>query len=92
MSVMVYFLLKDDLPKLLSGEELPLINGEYRAFQLSILDGLTNGDVIKALFPDIKMWGESEKTLDYSLGGMVHRVLKSWWDAPYKIKPEEEVK
>ena len=82
--VMTYLILKNDLPKLLKGEELPLENGDYRAFQLSILDGLTNGDVVKILFPEIKMWGESENTLDYSLGGMVHRVLKSWWNAPYK--------
>lgn len=84
MSVINYILLKEDLPKLLSGEELPLDNGEHRAFQLTIIDGLTNGDVLKALYPDIKIWGESEKTLDYSLGGMVHRVLKSWWNADFR--------
>lgn len=44
----------------------------------------TNGDMIKAMFPNIEMWGESKNTLDYSLGGMIHRVLKSWWNAPYK--------
>ena len=44
----------------------------------------TNGDMIKAMFPEVKMWGESEQTLDYSLGGMVHRVTKSWWNAPYR--------
>ena len=47
-------------------------------------DNPTNGDMIKALFPNIKMWGESKDTLDYSLGGMIHRVLKSWWNAPYE--------
>ena len=47
-------------------------------------EGATNGDMIKAMFPDIEMWGESKDTLDYSLGGMVHRVTKSWWNAPYK--------
>lgn len=53
-----------------------------------IPEGATNGDVIKALFPEIEMWGKSEKTLDYSLGGMIHRVTKSWWNAPYR-KVEE---
>lgn len=45
---------------------------------------MTNGEKMRAVFPDIKMWGESKGTLDYSLGGMVHRVMKSWWNAEYK--------
>lgn len=51
---------------------------------LTIPDNPTNGDMIKAMFPNIEMWGESKNTLNYSLGGMIHRVLKSWWNAPYK--------
>lgn len=51
---------------------------------LAIPDNPTNGDMIKAMFPNIEMWGESKNTLNYSLGGMIHRVLKSWWNAPYK--------
>jgi hypothetical protein len=45
---------------------------------------MTNGEKMKADFPDIEMWGESNDTLDYSLGGMVHRVTKKWWYAEYK--------
>jgi hypothetical protein len=45
---------------------------------------MTNGEKMQVDFPDIKMWGESKDTLDYSLGGMIHRVTKSWWDAEYK--------
>lgn len=45
---------------------------------------MTNGEKMRAVFPDIKMWGESKGTLDYSLGGMVHRVMKNWWNAGYK--------
>ena len=51
---------------------------------LTLPENPTNGDMIKAMFPEVKMWGESEQTLDYSLGGMVHRVTKSWWNAPYR--------
>lgn len=45
---------------------------------------MTNGEKMQAVFPDIEMWGESKDTLDYSLGGMIHRVTKSWWNAEYK--------
>ena len=45
---------------------------------------MTNGEKMQADFPDIEMWGESKDTLDYSLGGMIHRVMKSWWNAEYK--------
>ena len=45
---------------------------------------MTNGEKMQAVFPDIEMWGESKDTLDYSLGGMIHRVTKSFWNAEYK--------
>lgn len=45
---------------------------------------MTNGEKMQAVFPDIEMWGESKDTLDYSLGGMIHRVTKRWWNAEYK--------
>jgi hypothetical protein len=45
---------------------------------------------MQADFPDIKMWRESKDTLDYSLGGMIHRVTKSWWNAPYKEPSSSE--
>ncbi len=38
---------------------------------------MTNGEKMQAVFPDIKMWGKSKDTLDYSLGGMIHRITKS---------------
>lgn len=45
---------------------------------------MTNGEKLREVFPNIKMWGKSKDTLDYSLGGMVHRVMKNWWNAGYK--------
>lgn len=50
---------------------------------------MTNGEKIQAVFPDIEMWGDSKDTLDYSLGGMIHRVTKSWWNAKYKERTTE---
>lgn len=59
-------------------EEIPTVDA------IVIPEGATNGEMMYAMFPDIEMWGESKDTLDYSLGGMIHRVTKSWWNAPYK--------
>ena len=45
---------------------------------------MTNGEKLREVFPNIKMWGKSKDTLDYSLGGTIHRAMKSWWNAEYK--------
>ena len=94
MSVMNYILLKDDLPKLLKGEEIPLINGENRAFQLSILDGLTNGDVIKALFPNAITETISFNGIRLCVNNLektrIADFTYSWWNAPYKIKEDKK--
>jgi hypothetical protein len=52
---------------------------------------MTNGEKMKIVFTDIKMWGESKDTLDYSLGGMIHRVTKWWWNAEYKEPTTKKV-
>ena len=52
---------------------------------------MTNGEKMQAVFPYIEMWGESKDTLDYSLGGMVHRITKSWWNAEYKEPNKSEI-
>ena len=67
-------------------EKMPTVNA------IIIPEDATKGDMIKAMFPDIEMWGESKDTLDYSLGGMIHRVTKSWWNAPYKEIETEKTK
>ena len=51
---------------------------------------MTNGEKLREVFPDIKMCGESKGTLDYSLGGMVHRAMKSWWGAEYREPSSSE--
>jgi hypothetical protein len=48
-----YIIGKEDLPKLIRGEELPLSQGsKARAFKIEIIENLTNGDIIKNLFPN----------------------------------------
>ena len=44
---------------------------------------MTNGEKLREVFPSIKTWEKSKDTLDYYLGGTVHRAMKSWWDAEY---------
>ncbi len=58
--------------------------------------GMTNGEKMQVVFPDIEILGESKyqiyssidgnmiDILEYSLGGMIHRVTKSWWNGEYK--------
>lgn len=57
---------------------------------IALSQNLTNGDMIMAMFPNIEMWGESKDTLDYSLGGMIHRVSKSWWNSWWNTSYERE--
>ena len=59
----------------------PLKDGRYK-----VLDGKTNGDVIKMMFPNIEIIPNSyTPSVDLSVGGiMMMRVDRNWWNAPYK--------
>ena len=49
-------------------------------------DNATNGDVIKAIFPDaenIRM--DNGLPLNFVLEFELHRNYKDWWNAPYKV-------
>ena len=84
--VQKYIIDKTDLPKLIQGEELALTQGsKYRAFCIEINEKLTNGDVIKALFPDSELHKESDYAyLTISKGVYLEDRDGSWWNAPYK--------
>ena len=83
-----YIIGKEDLPKLIRGEELPLSQGsKARAFKIEITGNLTNGDMIMAMFPNAKANVFAKevgvKGLDtYSV------FTKKWWNAPYKAEGE----
>lgn len=50
-------------------------------------DNATNGDVIKAMFPNTKAWvGASSDTTCVEIEGImqIHLVPTDWWNAPYK--------
>ena len=62
---------------------------------IEIPDGATNGDVIKAMFPDAEI-KEIRGTLDGSLlgyrtwlGGRSQDFLLDWWNAPFRSRGEE---
>ena len=53
-------------------------------------DNATNGDVIKAIFPDaenIRM--DNGLPLNFVLEFELHRNYKDWWNAPYKVGDKE---
>lgn len=52
----------------------------------------TNGDMLKTLFPDMKRWEYEDKICVVFSKDIAEIKMfpKSWWNAPYKIKSEEE--
>lgn len=49
-----------------------------------IPDGVTNGDVIKAMFPsDVKELDMSKSHLMYDGLDYIKEFRKDWWDTPY---------
>jgi len=49
-------------------------------------DNLTNGDMIKAMFPNLKTGADPYiPSVDIYVGGiLMMRVDRNWWNAPYK--------
>lgn len=45
----------------------------------------TNGDMIKAIFPNVKTRDNSDDFITYTFDGIVGTMVeKAWWNAPYK--------
>lgn len=58
----------------------------------SAFEGMTNGEVIKALFPNayIEYWAEySTYNIEFPNDNDVKHFNYSWWNAPYKAEREE---
>ena len=81
MAIEKYIIDKSDLTKLLRGEDLPIQPmGNIKGFSVEITGNLTNGDMIKAMFPNELLtsitgtlwWGDNMS------------FNKDWWNAPYK--------
>lgn len=57
-----------------------------------IPENATNGDMIKAIFPNIKTWDESEGALcvEFKTLNQIKIFPKYWWNAPYKTESEDK--
>jgi hypothetical protein len=53
----------------------------------SAFDGMTNGEVIQALFPNETTFDETATCTYY---GNMMRFYTKWWNAPYKAESEDE--
>lgn len=91
-----YIIDKTDIHRLLIGEDLALPQRcKARAFCVEVLGNLTNGDVIKAMFPNCEQKenihnGYFEMYFDGDFGNPSYMtVSKGWWNAPYKKEEEE---
>ena len=90
-----YIIGKEDLPKLIRGEELSLSQGsKARALKIEIIGNLTNGDIIKAMFPQARFsrgdFGISEYFMRMNDNKMGFASLDvNWWNAPYEGGKEE---
>lgn len=46
---------------------------------------ITNGDMLKAIFPNIQTRNENTDFITYSLDGIVGTCVEAkWWNAPYE--------
>ena len=80
---------KDDLPKLIKGEELALTNDKISAVTIEVNGTLTNGDVIMALFPNCHYTEHSFYIveMDTKLKDGIwfnSQFDLDWWKSPYK--------
>lgn len=82
----IYIIDKEDLPKLIKGESITLENGG--AFSIEINGAMTNGDVIKALFPNCYLKCDFATILLVECGGGYISCPVDWWNSPYKEEQE----
>ena len=70
----------------LKTDEAYQLEYENRDF-VEIPKGMTNGEVIKALFPNVKVHEYTEKVVLNGLGNefqIQSMAWKNWWNAPYQ--------
>lgn len=81
-----YIIDKIDIHDLLTGKDLPLTQGKARAFCVEIAGKITNGDMIKAIFPNIDT-EQIEDIIDvYGMSKCRVTYDTDWWNAPYKTE------
>ena len=79
--VQKYIIDKADIHNLLTGKDIPLEQGnKARAFCVEIAGGMTNGEVIRAMFPNISVYQHGST---YSVNNE-YNFNSTWWDLPYQ--------
>ena len=82
-----YIIDKADIHDLLAGKELSLPQGRESAFCITISGNMTNGDMIKAIFPNCKLKVLTDKK---EVVALELKDVKEWWNAPYEAEGRAE--
>ena len=91
MAIEKFIIDKSDLAVLLRGEDLVIQpRGNIRGFCVEIAGNVTNGDMVKAMFPNATFY-EDTHGYGYVYSDVVRceenymmTYDKAWWNAPYK--------
>lgn len=85
--VQKYIIDKADIHDLLTGKDIPLEQGsKARAFCVEIAGGMTNGDAIISLYPDLKYTIQNGRVI--TTIGVASSFDLEWWNTPYKAESE----
>ena len=69
----------------IDNEFIPIVQDAPAVPTIPIPEGATNGDMIKALFPNVKIKGKNNCYETYfGIGTALQFFNKKWWNAPYK--------
>ena len=71
-------------------ETIEMFLNAFKEMQI-IPDNATNGDMIKAMFPNIEITYHNDNIELYNKNSISAEVLYQWWNEPYKRGNENEV-
>lgn len=60
---------------------------DFELFQAGLMDmpeGITNGEVLKALLPDLKVCSADSRVVEYANADINIMASRKWLDSPYK--------
>lgn len=63
--------------------DIPIKHESKPYLMIPFPDGITNGDMIKSLFPD-GTFIDKEYVYWYGINKQFHEFSPSWWNAPYE--------
>lgn len=93
MATEKYIIDKSDLTALLRGEDISIQpKRNIKAFCVELAGNVTNGDMIKAMFPRYYDVEIDERYVRIYYKYFSANYPLSWWDAPYKGENEGDIK